>query len=244
MTDFILASINPLAAFATAFLQSDSFGKFIVALQMLFSIVLVTIMIGKWKTLSHHIRAADLFRREFSSSDRLLEYYFAHSAGFDPLTRVYDATVERMRKEFSRGGEAVRSAEDAQGRVLSPASIALIKGVAEENLSRQSQEIEQSMGFLAAGASLAPLLGLLGTVTGVLFSFQSMAERGSVNLSAVAPGLSSAMLTTVVGIIVAIPSVVSYNILLSSIRRLHITLDGFTDELLGRILSEFGEGER
>ena len=100
------------------------------------------------------------------------------------------------------------------------------------------------MGYLAAGTTIAPFLGLLGTVWGVLDAFQVMGAKGAVNLSEVAPSLSTAMLTTVVGLVVAIPSVVGYNLLVNRIRRITISLDGFTDEYLARALAEFGGDKR
>ena len=100
------------------------------------------------------------------------------------------------------------------------------------------------MWLLAIGSSLAPLIGLLGTVWGILDAFQAMGAKGSALLSDVAPGLSSALLTTVVGLFVAIPSAAGYNLLLELTRRLDAYLDGFTDELLGRLQDEFGEETR
>jgi biopolymer transport protein TolQ len=86
------------------------------------------------------------------------------------------------------------------------------------------------MGLLATAVSSAPFLGLLGTVWGVMDAFGGMAVKGSATLSAVAPGISAALLTTVVGLLVALPSAIGYNLLTNQIRRLTVQMDNFAQE--------------
>jgi len=83
------------------------------------------------------------------------------------------------------------------------------------------------------------MLGLLGTVWGVLDAFADMGNKGTVLLSVIAPSISSALVTTVVGLLVAIPSVICYNNLAGKVRQLTTDMDGFADELMGRIACEF-----
>ena len=88
------------------------------------------------------------------------------------------------------------------------------------------------MGLLATAVTGAPFLGLLGTVWGVMDAFKAMAVTGSVMLSEVAPGISGALLTTVVGLLVALPSLIGYNLLSSEIRRMSVAMENFSDELV------------
>ena len=95
------------------------------------------------------------------------------------------------------------------------------------------------MGILATAVSASPLLGLLGTVWGVLDAFGAMAVAGAANLSAVAPGISAALLTTVVGLLVAIPSAIGYNVLTSKIRELAVQMDNFAQEFVAELQRRF-----
>lgn len=234
----------PLASIWEAFTTSDGFGKGIVIIQLAMSVGIWSLMIGKWLDLRDKIKESERFRKFFTDTDMLLGYYYSNQrvqVSKNPLINVYIASSKRIVRELNNLGLDVRTLTETKGQKLSKGAITLVKGAAEEELSVQSLLVEKYMGVLGAGASLATLLGLLGTVVGVLFAFQSMGAKGSVNLSEIAPGLSSAMLTTVVGLVVAIPSIFGYNILVGSIRQVNIILDGFTDELLGRLLSEFDD---
>jgi biopolymer transport protein ExbB/TolQ len=83
------------------------------------------------------------------------------------------------------------------------------------------------------------MLGLLGTVWGVLDAFDAMGAAGSANLATIAPSISSALVTTVVGLLIAIPGVIAYNYINEIIRDLTNDMEGFADEIIGRIACEF-----
>jgi biopolymer transport protein ExbB/TolQ len=83
------------------------------------------------------------------------------------------------------------------------------------------------------------MLGLLGTVWGVLDAFAEMGAAGSANLATIAPSISAALVTTVVGLLIAIPGVIFFNQMTSKIRDITSDMEGFADELIGRIACEF-----
>jgi len=87
--------------------------------------------------------------------------------------------------------------------------------------------------------STGPFLGLLGTVWGVMEAFGAMANSGSALLSAVAPGIAGALLTTVVGLLVALPSSIGYNMLTTRIRRLAVQMDNFSQEFAADVQKQF-----
>ena len=91
------------------------------------------------------------------------------------------------------------------------------------------------MGTVANAVSTCPFLGLLGTVWGVMDAFGGMAVSGAATLSAVAPGISGALLTTIVGLLVAIPSAIGYNVLTNRIRKLHVQMDNFAQEFMSAV---------
>ncbi len=106
----------------------------------------------------------------------------------------------------------------------------------EETLQRTADEqvltMRKNLIFLATAASTGPLLGILGTVWGVLVAFRGMGEYGSATIDAVAPGISEALITTVFGLIVAIPSLIAYNYFNHFLGKFAAQLDNFIGEFL------------
>ncbi|MGA0333444.1 MAG: MotA/TolQ/ExbB proton channel family protein, partial [Kiritimatiellia bacterium] len=117
--------------------------------------------------------------------------------------------------------------------LLSPSQLQIIRESAERELSDQILLMEKDMPILATTTTIAPFLGLLGTVWGVMQAFDGMAVTGAPTLSTVAPGISAALLTTVVGLLVAIPTVVGYNLLSVHLRNHSVGMDNFVQELVG-----------
>ena len=114
-----------------------------------------------------------------------------------------------------------------------------VQNLTQRNVADQALLLENHMGLLATAVSASPFLGLLGTVWGVMEAFGSMAVKGSATLSAVAPGISAALLTTVVGLLVALPSAVGYNLLTNMIRSLTVQTDNFAQEFESSIRRAF-----
>ena len=114
-----------------------------------------------------------------------------------------------------------------------------MKSHCEHILDEEELRIEHGMGLIATVVALAPMLGLLGTVWGVLDAFADMGAAGSATIATMAPAISSALVTTVVGLLVAIPGVCAYNHLSSTVRGLTADMEGFADDLVGRVALEF-----
>jgi biopolymer transport protein TolQ len=102
-------------------------------------------------------------------------------------------------------------------------------------LARQTLHYESSMIFLASIVSGAPFLGLLGTVWGVMEAFSSVSVQQTASIQTLAPGVSAALLTTIAGLLVAIPSVFGYNILLGRSRQLITETENYASSLADRI---------
>lgn len=92
--------------------------------------------------------------------------------------------------------------------------------------------------WLAIIGSVSPLLGLLGTVVGVMNSFIGITSQGSANIAAVAPGIAEALITTVVGLAVAIPAVIAYNHFAGKLGLFTGELEGFAAEFVGTLARE------
>ena len=102
-------------------------------------------------------------------------------------------------------------------------------------LSRQILRYESSMIFLATIVTGAPFLGMLGTVWGVMEAFSAVAVQESASIKTLAPGVSAALLTTIAGLLVAIPSVFGYNFLLGKTKQLITELENYASSLADRI---------
>ena len=124
-------------------------------------------------------------------------------------------------------------------RHLSLNQLETVRSVVDRNLADEVLLLEDQMGLLATAVSAAPFLGLLGTVWGVMDAFAGMALAGNAALSAVAPGISGALLTTIIGLIVALPSMIGYNLLSAEIRRISVQMDNFAQEFIPGIQNSY-----
>jgi biopolymer transport protein TolQ len=114
---------------------------------------------------------------------------------------------------------------------ITPAQMRVVTTAMERAVGESALRLEAQMILLATAVSGAPFLGLLGTVWGVMDTFSGVAIAGSANLAAMAPGVSGALITTVTGLLVAIPAMFGYNFLVTSIRTLIVQNDNFAAEL-------------
>lgn len=225
------------------FLNSNAIGMSIVICQIVSSIVMVAAIVGKWQELSFVTRTTRRFLRDFSSSADVLEYYLKrHPTATTGLECIYRETCERLLRMLSPGartGLIGRQADDLEVAALTPREVELVKGKCQHALDEEEIRIEHGMGVIATVVSLSPMLGLLGTVWGVLDAFAGMAKEGSASLTTIAPSISSALVTTVVGLLIAIPGVIAFNRMNATIRSVTSDMEGFADELIGRVACEF-----
>jgi len=230
-----------LGSLWAAYAQSTTVGKCIVLFQLVLSIAVWSIMVGKWQELRAMTAIARRFRKVFDGTRDALDIYFQQRTSNNPMALIYQSACDKLAKSLGPDArvDPLSRRDGGSGNAVSAHELTLVKGATEQTLAEQLVRIEHGMNMLATGATGAPLLGLLGTVWGLLDAFQSMSGKGSAMLADVAPGIASAMLTTVVGLLVAIPSSAGYNALLGRVRNLSIELDGFTDELLGRLSCDY-----
>ena len=230
----------PIAGVLYALRESNSSGKTIVVMLLLGSIFAWTVMVSKIKEL----------RLAKNSSCRFLAAYRkeSHPAALflkrqkfmgSPLQEIHNGACMALGAALEARGanpdDLFMGGVGAQQHTLSATQIGAVRNVADRAVADQALLLENSMGFLATAVTTAPFLGLLGTVWGVMDSFGGMASGGGSTLSAVAPGISGALLTTVAGLLVALPSAIGYNMLSDSIRRMTVQMDNFSQEMLSDI---------
>lgn len=133
---------------------------------------------------------------------------------------------------------ALHSRDANQEGALSITQLDVFRMVLAKEVSAETDIMSKFLTWLATIGSVSPLLGLLGTVLGVMDAFIGIATGGSGNISAVAPGIAEALVTTVVGLAVAIPAVISYNLFVSRLRLFTTELEGFAYEIVGAMARE------
>ena len=121
---------------------------------------------------------------------------------------------------------------------LSLTQLQVLKLVLEKEEAEERDELAVGLIWLAVLGSVAPLLGLMGTVLGITNTFLGIAASGSTNITAVAPGVAAALVTTVAGLIVAMPAIISYNHFLARLSLLSSELEGFSSEFIGTLARE------
>jgi biopolymer transport protein ExbB len=133
--------------------------------------------------------------------------------------------------------------EAKQKKWLNSKGINAFKASLEKGFIEESQRLNSWLVIITLAISGGPFLGLLGTVWGVMNTFAAMAEAGEANIMAIAPGVASALSTTVIGLIVAIPALFSYNYLTGKIKDMTANLSIFIDQYTVKIDQLYGGSE-
>ncbi len=149
--------------------------------------------------------------------------------------RIYHIGVEEVRHRIQE--DRKRGVE----RGLSGRSIQSVRASLDGGLVRETQKINKLIVMLTICISGGPFLGLLGTVVGVMITFAAVAAAGEVNVNAIAPGIAAALLATVAGLAVAIPSLFGYNYILSRVKDAKDDMHIFIDEFVTRMAEFYKE---
>ncbi len=164
-------------------------------------------------------RDGNLFEDAFWSGQPLDALY--DRVGTRPrgaMERVFAAGMAEWRRSFDKSGGIIQGARDRIDRSLDVA------------LAREAEALASRLTVLATVGSIAPFVGLFGTVWGIMTAFEEISVQQNTNLSTVAPGIAEALVTTAIGLLAAIPAVVFYNKLSADARRAEARLEGFADE--------------
>ena len=147
-----------------------------------------------------------------------------------PLYQIYHIGSEEIRHRIDKSG----------GRTdgLSSRSIQAIRASLDTGMVHENHRLTDGLVFLTISIAGGPYVGLLGTVVGVMITFAIIAKSGEVNVNSIAPGIASALLATVVGLIVAIPALFIYSYLNSRIKKVVSTMQVFIDEFVAK-MAEF-----
>ena len=208
--------------------------KIIMALLAVFSLVSWALIVWKVLQFRRLRREADRFIDEMERAERLDDAYRnVLSLPESPFSRVFRRGVNffsELRPGAARGGSEVRG--------LSPAQLEVLRLVLEKEEGEERDELSHGLQWLAIVATVAPLFGLLGTVLGVMHSFVGVAQTGTSSITAVAPGVAEALITTAGGLVVAIPAAIAYNYFTARLNLVMGELEGFSSEFIGTLARE------
>ena len=207
--------------------------KVVLVVLVVLSLVSWAIMFLKWRELRVVFAAGRRFMHDFERASGLeAAGGIARRSPPSPFTRVFSRAVNFF-AEMKPG-----ALSDAQASPLSGSQVEALRLVLDSETADERDRLAHFIPWLAVIGSVSPLIGLLGTVLGVIDAFVGIATKGSGNLSAVAPGVAEALIATAAALAVAIPAVFGYNIFASQVNRLESQLEGFGSELIALMVRE------
>lgn len=215
--------------------QATPEAKVIIFCLIIFSVMAWFVMISKAIQMRQAKRLNQFFTAEFRSQKAVLDVFDRRvQAEGCPLFQVYYAGSTEL-------DARLKNADSSRKRAVSIKGIEHVKRTMENAVAQESLKLESGLILLAIAVSGAPFLGLLGTVWGVMSTFGHIAQQGSATMAAMAPGVSAALITTVAGLLVAIPSMFGYNWLVHNLRVMTVELDNFAQEIVSKIETEYLE---
>lgn len=198
------------------------------------SLISWMVMVSKWSEFRRVRRAANSFLIEFEHSHSVDEVSRAARKGNpNPFTRVF----ERGQQFISDTTPAMPATPERTAR-FSASQVEALRLVLDAQTDSERDTLSRFIPWLATIGSVSPLLGLLGTVLGVITAFLGIARGGSGNIGAVAPGVAEALIATAAALAVAIPAVFGYNIFATRLNRFDGQLEGFGSELIALMVRE------
>lgn len=216
-------------------LNASTETQVVLGILVVLSLVSWAIMLGVGRELTRSLRAATAFAREVERAPRVESAAVAAKhAGPNASQRLLVRALQFLGdtpqpSPYAESTGAVMSMSHAASRVET------LRLVLDAEALSERDRLGRFLPWLATIGSASPLIGLLGTVLGVINAFVGIATRGSGNLSAVAPGVAEALVATAAALSVAIPATFGYNILANRLNRLDNLLEGFGTTLIAML---------
>ena len=214
--------MSPIALF----LQADIVVKVVMVGLLLASVWTWTIIVAQWQRQRRARRENARFEREFWKSEDIDSFYESRGREDLPSARVLAAGIAEWRR--STDGRPV-DRDGTRARL----AVAMASAVIAE-----TDRLASRLNILATIGSVAPFVGLFGTVWGIMRSFSDIAGAQNTSLAVVAPGIAEALFATALGLFAAIPAVIAYNRFSYGINRIEARLQRFADEFHGTLSRE------
>lgn len=243
--NIFIGAANP---FYDAYIESDFLGKLIFIGLILLSVISWVVLVHKiWQTYharKHSAHFYEIFQLQKQSPLSLDFDSTGKKQRINPFQELYGVlkkhTIDILNKNRHFSQKNKPTAQNQEVSYLSPADIDFVQAHLATNIAHQSKNLEKNLFILATVVSLAPFLGLLGTVWGILTTFAQLQTQGAGSThQMVLGGLSLALATTVLGLVDAIPALIGYNYLKNNLRDFEIEMEGFSTEILACVEMQY-----
>jgi len=204
----------------TAFVHTGWVGKTVLGILLAFSVLSWATIIIVWRRFRRSEHASRRFISVFRKAKRLADVQtasakLAHSA----LVGLFRAGYAEIEAQVAHDGAKVRSLDSVERSLIRASRI-------------EASRLSRYVPFLATTAAATPFIGLFGTVWGIMVSFAAIGSTGSTSITAVAPGISEALINTAAGLFAAIPALLAYNAFVQRLRGARGEMEDFTLEFL------------
>jgi biopolymer transport protein TolQ len=206
-------SMSPIALFW----QADWVVKAVMIGLVVASVWVWTIIVAHGRKLARIRRQAEAFERDFWKAGDIDRFYEGANKQDNPSARVLGAGLSEWRRST---GRAIVDRQGVRDR---------IETVLDAAVANEIDNLGDRLNMLATVGSVAPFVGLFGTVWGIMRSFSEIAEAGNSSLAVVAPGIAEALFATAIGLFAAIPAVIAYNRFTHALARIETRLYRFAD---------------
>jgi biopolymer transport protein TolQ len=220
--------------------ESGPVGKSILALLFVLSVASWAMIVERLRTLRRADRETVEFLEKFRSSENLGDLStFAGTLRGSPVVALFRAGFRELNRAAGRAPAAGRPSIEGRDAGTGPQQAAIdrraVDGV-QRMLQRcahaELRQLERALTFLATVASVAPFIGLFGTVWGIMNAFRGIGASGQASIAASAPGIAEALITTAAGLAAAIPAVVAYNHFNRRVRTLATQMEEFATDFV------------
>lgn len=202
------------------------FGAAVMLCLAALSVFSVGMIFDKHRRFRAAARQSEKFRAEFKKflhggeTQELMDAARKHENSY--VAQVVSAGILEYDGVRQSGGDPATSLE-------------LVTSAVRDSMSETLVQLKRGLGFLATTSSAAPFIGLFGTVVGIINAFQSIAATGSGGMSVVSGGIAEALVSTALGIFVAIPALVAYNAFMGKIENFHVEMNRASSQLVNRL---------
>ena len=214
--------MNPLALFA----QADIVVKSVIVLLLIASVWTWSIIVAHSWRLAREMRASEAFERDLWEAKDIDAFHDQHSKSAVPGAKLFLAGIAEWRR--STGGKTI-DREGTRSRLM---------GAMNASAAAEIDRLSDRLNILATVGSVAPFVGLFGTVWGIMRSFTGIATSNNTSLAVVAPGIAEALFATALGLFAAIPAVIAYNRLTHRLNQFESRLGRLADRFHGTLSRE------
>jgi biopolymer transport protein TolQ len=221
--------------------------KVILGILLFLSLLSWTVMFAKWRQFASLDKVSRDFLSRFEHAERFEQAAaLAARSVSNPYTRILARAAQFIQAGRSSGAVPVQTAgggtaiaaPPARSGITSVAQVEAMRLLLDAETNAERDRLARFIPSLGTIGSVSPLIGLLGTVLGVIDAFLGLAQHGSGNIGAVAPGVAEALTATAAALSVAIPAVFGYNVYANRLNRFDNELDAFGSEVIALAVRE------